>query len=212
MLHGVIINSTNTLTAYGLFLCADLNIGEPTLKENLVDIPGGNGALNMSYSPQGMPVFNNREISFTLAARMTDTDRATAVSALRNLWHGREVNLTLPDDLTHYWHGIISFGDVGGFNKGTIPVRMTADPYKYKATETTVTQSGAGTVTLSNEGMPVVPTVTSTGSATLAWDGNSVSISSGEQVIPQLILPAGDTEITVTGSATVTFTYREGSL
>ena len=211
MLHGVTINGTNTLTAYGLFLCADLNIGEPTLKENLVDIPGGNGALNMSYSPQGYPVYNNREISFTLAKRMTDADRATALAAIRNLWHGREVSLVLPDDANHYWHGIISFGGVSGYNSGKIPVKMTAEPYKLKNAEATVT-SGAGTVTLTNEGMPVVPTVTSTGSATIAWDGHSVAISAGEQTIPQLVLPAGETEITITGSATVTFTWREGSL
>lgn len=212
MLHGVTINSTDTLTTYGLFLCADLKIGEPKLKENLVDIPGGNGALNMSYSPQGYPVFNNREITFTLAKRMSDEDRATSIATLRNLWHGKEVNLTLPNDSTHYWHGIIMFGDESGFNSGKIPVKMIAEPYKLKSTVTTKTQNGAGTVSLSNEGMPVVPTVTSTGSGTLAWDGNSASISSGEQVIPQLVLQAGTTSVTVTGAINVTFTYREGSL
>ena len=211
-LHGVTINSTDTLTTYGLFLCADLVIGEPKLKENLVDIPGGNGSLNMSYSPQGMPVYHNREIKFSLAKRMTDADRATAIATLRNLWHGKEVSLTLPNDSTHYWHGIIAFGDESGFNNGTIPVKMTAEPYKLKSSVTTKTQNGAGTIALTNEGMPVVPTVTSTGSGTLAWDGHSVSIVSGEQVIPQLVLQAGTTSVTVTGAINVTFTYREGSL
>lgn len=210
-LSGVTINSTDTLTSYGLFLCADLKIGEPKLKENRVDIPGGNGSLNMSYSPQGYPVYNDREISFTLAKRMTDADRETTLATIRNLWHGREVSLKLPDDTAHYWHGVISFGDISGYNSGKIPVKMTAEPYKLKNAETTVT-SGAGTVTLTNEGMPAVPTVTSTGSATIAWDGHSVAISAGEQTIPQLVLPAGETEITITGSATVTFTWQEGSL
>lgn len=212
MLHGVSINGIDTLTTYGLFLCADLKVGEPKLKENRVDIPGGNGSLNMSYSPQGYPVYNDREISFTLAKRMTDEDRATVLSTIRNLWHGREVSLVLPDDDTHYWRGVISFGDISGFNNGQIPVKMAAGPYKLKNSETTQTQTGAGTITLTNEGMPAAPVVHSTGSATLAWDGYSVSISSGDQVIPQLVLPAGNTSVTVTGSATVTFTWREGSL
>lgn len=211
-LSGVTINSTNTLTSYGLFLCADLKIGEPKLKENRVDIPGGNGSLNMSYSPQGYPVYNDREISFTLAKRMTDADRETTLATIRNLWHGREVSLKLPDDTAHYWHGVISFGDISGYNSGKIPVKMTAEPYKYKNAVSTKTQTGNGTVSLSNEGMPAVPTINATASATIAWDGNSVSISSGETVIPQLVLPAGSTSITVTTSGAVTFEWQEGSL
>lgn len=211
-LSGVIIGTTNTLTSYGLCLCADLKIGEPKLKENYVDIPGGDGALNMSYSPQGYPVFNNREITFTLFKAMSEADRATMLATIRNQWHGMEVNVEFPNDSSYYWHGVLEIGETSGFNAGLIPCRLTAYPYKLKKTETTVSKTGAGTITLSNTRMPVVPTVTSTGSATLAWDGYSVSISSGTTTIPQLVLGAGDTTITITGSATVTFTYREGSL
>lgn len=143
-LVGVSINGTNTLTTYGLFLCADLKIGEPKLKENRVDIPGGDGSLNMSYSPQGWPVYYDREISFTLAKRMGETDRSTNVSTIRNLWHGKEVDLILPNDANHYWHGVITFGDISGFNAGVIPVKMTADPYKYKLTETIVYANAGG--------------------------------------------------------------------
>ena len=211
-LSGIMIGSTNTLSTYGLFLCADLKIGEPKLKENRVDIPGGNGSLNMSYSPQGGPVYYDREISFTLAKVMDEASRDSLVSTLRNLWHGKEVDLILPNDATHYWHGILTIGDVSGYNKGLIPVKMIAQPFKLKKTLTTVSKTGAGTVTLSNERMPAVPTVTSTGAATLAWSGYSVAIEQGEQVIPQLVLPQGDTVVTITGSATVTFSWREGSL
>ena len=48
---------------------------------------------------------------------------------------------------------------------------------------------------------------------TLVFGSSSVSLSAGEgQRIPSLILESGETEITVTGSATVTFTYQEGTL
>ena len=138
MLHGVTINGTNTLTEYGLFLCADLKISEPKLKENRVDIPGGNGSLNMSYSPQGIPVYYDREITFSLAKRMEEAERSTIVSTLRNLYHGREADLILPDDPDHRWHGVIAVGDVSGYNKGIIPIKMTAEPYKYKHNSTVV--------------------------------------------------------------------------
>lgn len=214
MLYGVIINGINTLTEYGLCLCADLKIGTPELKENRVDIPGGDGSLNMSYSPQGMPVYKDRRISFTLFKRMGEIDRDQLVSTLRNLWHGLEVDIVLPNDTQHFWHGVISIGDVSNYNTGKIPVDMIAEPYKYKSQETIISQSisDSGTILLRNERMPVVPTVTSNAAVTLSWDGFSVSIAAGEQLIPQLVLKAGETEISVSGSATVSFSYREGCL
>lgn len=214
MLYGITINSTDTLSTYGLMLCADLKIGQPKLKANRVNIPGGDGSLNMSYSPQGMAVFEDRTISGTLFKAVGEADRDDLVVTLRNAWHGQEVNLTLPNDTTHYWHGVIEFGEVSGYNKGNIPFTMTAAPYRLKSTETTVSKaiSTSGTVTLTNERMPVCPTVTTTAAVTLAWGDYSVSINAGTHTIPQLVLGAGSTTITVTGSATVTFVYREGSL
>lgn len=209
MLHGVSINGLNTLTEYGLLLCADLIIGEPKLKENYVDIPGGNGSLNLSYSPQGYAVYEDRTITFKLFKAMGEDERNRLVTTLRNAWHGQEIDLVLPNDLTHYWHGVIQFGEIGGYNYGEIPVTMRAAPYKLKTSVTSV--SGTGAVTLSNERMPVVPTVTATEAVTLAWSGYSVAISPGTQKIPQLVLQQGDTVVTVSGGS-VTFEYREGSL
>ena len=78
-------------------------------------------------------------------------------------------------------------------------------------TQITKTVSGSGTVTLSNGNMPVVPTITSTASMTLAWDTYSVQISAGEDIlVPDLVLEDGDTEIALTGNGTITFTYQEG--
>ena len=214
MLHGVKINNVDTLTQYGLLLCADLKIGAPKTKTNRVDIPGGDGSLNMSYSPQGCAVFQDREISFTLFKKVDEAARSNLVTTLRNLYHGQTVELILPNDLTHYWRGMLEIGDVSGYGLGQIPVTMIAEPYKYKTAITTVTKTitDSGTITLANERAPVVPTITTSAAVTIAWDGYSVAIGAGTQQIPQLVLPAGDTVLTITGSADITITYREGSL
>ena len=138
MLYGVIINGINTLDEYGLLLCADLKISEPKLKENRIDIPGGDGSLNMSYAPQGIAVYYDREITFTLFKSMGEEERDELVTTLRNAWHGLEVDLILPNDTRHYWHGVISFGDISDYNAGKIPVKMTAEPYKHRIQETAI--------------------------------------------------------------------------
>lgn len=136
MLHGIGIEwfeeqiQYDSLTDDGLCLLDDLTIGEAKLKENYVDIPGANGSLNLSYAPQGYPVYEDREISFTLFKGVDDIALEAIRASLANAFHGQEVNLTLPNDLNSYWHGVIQFGAMSGYNSGKIPVKFRAQPYK----------------------------------------------------------------------------------
>ena len=136
MLHGIGIEwfdeqiQYDSLTEDGLCLLDDLTIGEAKLKENYVDIPGGNGSLNLSYAPQGYPVYEDREISFTLFKGVDDIALEVIRAKLANMFHGHEVHLILPNDLNSYWAGVIQFGAISGYNSGKIPVTFRAQPYK----------------------------------------------------------------------------------
>ena len=136
MLHGIGIEwfdeqiQYDSLTEDGLCLLDDLTIGEAKLKENYVDIPGGNGSLNLSYAPQGYPVYEDREISFTLFKGVDDVALEAIRAKLANMFHGQEVHLILPNDLHSYWAGVIQFGAISGYNSGKIPVTFRAQPYK----------------------------------------------------------------------------------
>ena len=138
MLYGVLISGEgeeiNTLSYYGLCILDDLTIGEAKLKENYVDIPGGNGSLNLSYAPQGYATYEDREISFTLFKGVNDANLEIIRSDLANKFHGQEVELTLPNDNDHFWKGVIQFGGISGYNSGKIPVTFRAQPYKTNRT------------------------------------------------------------------------------
>ena len=134
MLYGVVISGKdeeiNTLSYYGLCILDDLTIGEAKLKENYVNIPGANGSLNLSYAPQGYPVYEEREISFTLFKGVDDIALEAIRAELANTFHGKEVELALPNDLNSFWTGVIQFGAISGYNSGKIPVTFRAQPYK----------------------------------------------------------------------------------
>lgn len=136
MLHGIGIEwydeqiQYDSLTEDGLCLLDDLTIGEAKLKENYVDIPGANGSLNLSYAPQGYPVYEDREISFTLFKGVDDVALEAIRSKLANMFHGEKVELILPNDLNSCWVGVIQFGAMSGYNSGKIPVKFRAQPYK----------------------------------------------------------------------------------
>ena len=215
MLHGVVIDRIDTLEEYGLILLADLSEGEAEPKTELLDIPGGYGSLDLSDSPQGRPVYKMRDISFTLFRAVDSTALEELRAALARRWHGREVTLQLPTDAGHYYRGRIRIGSTSGYNSGKIPISMRAQPWKLKNTVTTVSVAvtEGRTVYLENECMPVSPSVSASAPVTISWGTNSVSIDAGENwSIPALILESGITELTITGTATVSFTYQEGCL
>ena len=215
MLHGVVIDGVDTLQEYGLILLADLSEGEAEPKTEFLDIPGGNGSLDLSESPQGRPVYKMRDISFTLFKAVDSTALEKLRAALAGRWHGREVMLQLPTDAGHYYRGRIRIGSISGYNSGKIPISMHAQPWKLKSTVTTVSVAvnESRSVYLENECMPASPIVSASAPVTISWGTNSVSIEAGDNwSIPSLILEAGITELTITGTATVRFTYQEGCL
>lgn len=215
MLYGCYINGVNTLDEYGLFLLSDVKIGAPEKKTNYVDIPGADGSLDMSDYPQGRPVYKNRTISFRLFRHTDEVTFARILTCLRKKYHGRSVRLVLPNDCEHYYKGVMSIGDTANYHACTIPVTVLAEPYKLQLeeTEVVVNVSGAKTVSLYNEGKPAVPEISTTGDITIAWGSSSVAVSAGSGIlIPSFILEAGYTDVTITGTATVTMTYQEGTL
>ena len=101
--------------------------------------------------------------------------------------------------------------------KGQLVLSCTdGDAYRYHVSETVVTISGSGTVALENDYMPVVPTITTTAETTLNWqvggDTFRKTVSAGVWEFPELELLQGTNTVSVSGTGTTTFRYREGCL
>ncbi len=216
---GVIIGETDTLKSMGLILLADLKIGVPTLKSNIIDIPGADGSVNMSYViSDGEPRYSNRDITFSLFKSTDELSFSETFSRLLSLCHGREQTLILPNDRTHYYKGLFSIGERSGYNSCTIPVSVSADPYAYKieltTLEITIPESGKTDVYLYNEMRPVIPEFSATEAVTVSFGNSQYTLPAGTSHIPALKLKAGDNVITLEGNAgsKVTVSYREARL
>lgn len=205
---------------FGSITSASLNligaqkiIGFPQPKVSTISVPMSDVTLDFTEAYGGVH-YNNRAITLVFLSLEPWSDQMAQDSTVKNALHGKKMNIVFSDDDDYYYVGRITVGDWEYYQgAGRVIITIDAEPYKYKAAETTKTQSGNGTVTLSNKRMPVVPYISATAETTLAWDGNSVTIAAGNnQRVPQLVLEEGDTEITVTTSGSVTFKYREGSL
>jgi phage-related protein len=199
---------------YGLIV-APYAIPMPEPQTNFVEIPGRDGALDLSEA-FGTVRYADRIISLTLYARAPFD---TLISAFAVGVHGRRMNVIFDRDPTFYYDARVTLEDVerhAGYCELSLECR--ARPYKLEHFETTITilATGSATVTLSNTRMPVVPTITVSAEMTLAFTllgkDYTVNLSVGTHIIPSLVLLEGDTAIEITGTGRITFTYRKGTL
>jgi len=129
------------------------------------------------------------------------------------------MNVIFDRDPTYYYDARITLEDVerhAGYCELSLECR--ARPYKLEHFETTVTilPNGTATATLTNTRMPVVPVITVSAEMTLTFTiaglAYTINLSAGAHVVPSLVLMEGDIEIGITGTGSITFTYRKGAL
>ena len=199
---------------YGLTV-APYAIPMPEPQTNFVDIPGRDGALDLSEA-FGSIRYADRVIELTLYARASFD---ALVSTFAADVHGRRMNVIFDRDPTFYYDARITIEDVErhwGYCELSLECR--AKPYKLEQFETAITilPAGSATVTLTNTRMPIVPSITVSAEMALAFtiDGKdySVTLPAGTHTVPSLVLMEGDTEIGITGTGSATFAYRKGAL
>ena len=199
---------------YGLIV-AHYAIPMPEPQTSFVEIPGRDGALDLSEA-FGTVRYADRVIPLTLYARAPFD---VLISSLAADVHGRRINVIFDRDPTYYYDARISVEDVerhAGYCELSLECR--AKPYKLEHFETmiTVLPTGSATVTLTNTRMPVVPTITVSAEMaltfTIAGVVFTIHLAAGSHVVPSLVLMEGDTQVEITGTGSITFTYRKGAL
>lgn len=195
----------------------------PEVEENLVNVPGrAKGPLDLSTAlTDGVPTYGARELTVTLESSEGDrAARLASISAMVNTLHGKRVDIVLPDHPSHYATGRVRVQQL--YNDpahASVQVVATCEPWLYKSNERTGTlntTSAGRPITLQNDGaMPVVPLVTISGtgaSVNLKYGSYSWTLSAGDYKLPDLLLLPGVNSVTVSGSGTIKFTYREAVL
>ena len=136
------------------------------------------------------------------------------MSFIVNYLHGRTREIIDPDDLEHYLVGRCEVSSTANDKAmGTISVEATCEPYRYALEEVNRTISLTNTPSnyvLTNVGRKTLtPSINVTGSANLKYGNTSVTLATGRYSLPGLRLKTGSTTITLSGSGTITFSYRE---
>lgn len=213
----VVFGTHHTAEDWGLILNAK-SITPPTPKVVKISVDGRDGEINLSRSLTGDMKFNNREASFTfLLTEGTQSEREELLATILNAVHGQELQIIEPDRPDHYLLGECSIKNIKNDRAyGSVTITADCEPFYYDKMEVnraiTLT-STATNVVLTNSGRKtVIPTLTVTSQVTIVFDNTSVALSKGTYKLSALQLRPGGTTIKVSGSGTLTVTYREAVL
>ena len=176
---------------------------EPIL--NYVEVPYRRTPLDMTEAVGDGVFYKNRTLTFPMRAK---DDPIITHKNIENLFSGKVCKIKVQDD-SYYYSGRVKVGALGTEHSAwDFDFTMIADPYTYK--DMTVTFSSPDTTTITNNGIPVIPTVTTSGAITMAVNGGSaVSLTAGTHKDARFRLVSGGNTIVTTGDSSVTLTYRE---
>ena len=215
-MKGIMFGNYHSWNDFQLIL-ASKTIGTPSPKTETIDIPGGDGVLDLT-DYFGDTKYGNRNLSFEFSTMVTPSDFMSLFSVVQDALHGRKLPIILDDDPEWYYTGRISVSEwKADRNIGKLTIDCDCEPYKYQigTTEIFKSISGTSTITLPNSRKRVVPEVKVTSSSGLSvtyGNGNLWTLASGSYLLPELELAEGDNLVTVTGTGTITFTYTQGKL
>jgi len=129
----------------GIHSHRDLNLIQQTVevdpaepKLNLVEIPGADGAVDMTEQPAGRVTYNTRKITWTFALYPGESWDAKH-RQVSNALNGRKCNITLDTDPGYYYQGRLSVTKHKIDNTlRQITVVAICQPYKLKQDQTIV--------------------------------------------------------------------------
>lgn len=215
-MKGIRFGNYHSYDAFWLIL-ASKSIGTPLPKTDTIEIPGGDGVLDLTDF-FGDTKYGNRNLSFEFSSLVIPSDFMIQFSMVQNAIHGKKLPIILDDDPGWQYMGRISVSEwKADRNIGKLTIDCDCEPYKYQISPTVITRSisGTSTIVLENSRKRVVPEVkvTSGSGLTVTFGSGSMwTLASGSYLLPELELVEGNNTVTVSGTGTITFTYTQGKL
>lgn len=192
----VIVNGIDLSNVFKMVLVDGFTLSPPTPKTYLVDIPGGNGKLDLTSALIGDTVYDNRAQSFIF--KIIDVDDFESVKTnISNFLHGKEFDYELTWDPGYIYHGrfkVMSYTKEA-FNMakiGTIQIDVDAEPYKRKEDQIFKVDAVGGTIVYLNSGrLRVRPLIETTGFLKVIFNNKLINLPQGTWNINDIILTEG---------------------
>ena len=229
---GVQIGDKHTYTDWGL-KWENINISFPDIKTNYIDIPGGDGLLDLTESLTGDIQYSNRIINLTFNIECNFFNWQSKISEISNYIHGKKLKITLDTDKGFYYYGRVSINtNKTNMVDGELVIQCNVEPYKYESLSSIETWtwddfnftssiirdykdlvvSGTLALTIQGRRKKIVPVFITDSVMTVTFNSVAYELTVGSTQVLDIELVEGDNILTFTGNGIVSVDYRGGSL
>lgn len=138
MKHSVTFGEKNTWKDWRLVPTSRPVLNPPPQKVKQIDIPGGDGVLDLSTSLTGYPVFENRTGSMEFYVTNGFRPWNVAYSDMMNYLHGQTMRVLLQDEPEYYYEGrlVVNSWQSNEANS-LITIDYDLGPYKWELLSST---------------------------------------------------------------------------
>ena len=185
------------------WLRENVSFPTPVAQSNTIVVPGRNTPIRYTEA-LGRVSFEPRSFQMIFTMHGSRDKYNVMVSEASNMFNGVLSEVITSEEPTLYMVGTLkvtpSYDPMT--KKGTVEISCEdGDSYRYYVEETVMSYTGGGKVTLENDYMPVVGS-----------DSFNKTVSKGTWTFPEMELGRGENTLTISGTGTTTFRYREGCL
>lgn len=234
MYHSITIGTKNTWDDWHLIPASRPLFNPPPVKTNYVEIPGGDGVLDLSAALTGRPTYNNRTGSWSFYVQNGFKDWTALYSEIMVYLHGKEMRAILEDDPAYYYEGRFSVNawrsdpqnsmividyNVGPYKKDVYGSGddWLWDPFNF---ETGIIRyyknlpvSGTLTVVVIGDVMEIIPTIiSSVAGMEVTFGETTYTLARGSNTLTGIRLQEGENNLTFAGNGTVTIEVKGGRL
>lgn len=196
----LIVNGVDLTDQYSMILADGYTLEPPEPKTYEVDIPGGDGKLDLTESLLDDTAYENRKMEFTFY--IVDCNVFEHVKTkISNFLHGKAYDFQMTMDpgytyhgrfkITEYTHDMYGIGIVG-----FIKMEIDANPYKYQKDRVCYVDAvGGATVCFESGRKQVRPTIETDGFLKVIHNGKLVTLPQGTWTINDLYFQNGANEV-----------------
>lgn len=196
----LIVGGTDLTEKFKMVLADGYTLSPPQPKTYIVDIPGGNGKLDLTESLLGDVAYDNRSQEFIFyVIKAEDFERIkTNVSTFL---HGKAFDYEITMDpgytyhgrftISSYEHGVYDVGKVG-----CIKISIDAEPFKYKKPQVYRISAVGGNIYKFPSGRkPVMPTIEADGRLRIIYNRKQITLYQGSWCVNDILFISGYNEV-----------------
>lgn len=194
MYHSITFGDKNTWEDWHLVPSSRPLFNPPSVKTKIIDIPGGNGSLDLSDSLTKYPLYNNREGDIEFIVMNDYWEWYEAYSTIMNYLHGKTMIAILEDEPDYYYVGRFSVNSwKSQKDYSRITISYSVKPFKYFVGQSPVVidiPMNPKTVTFTRDdygNIPSRPEFSVTSEMYMRFVNNELGVNKTVKLIPEIV-------------------------